>query len=104
MIKKSRCDGERKRAIPLEKADVDNGLRLTRFPHHEGDETAGPEQPERRRAGRRSEERDADRNRTSLRQGPAKQPVGCRLQWIAVRMACTSQDPLRPWRCAEAGE
>jgi len=34
--------------------------------------------------------------RTSFGQGPAKQPVGCRLQWIAVRMACTSQDPLRP--------
>lgn len=46
----------------------------------------------------------SDRNRTSLRQGPAKQSVGCRLQWIAVRMACTSQDPLRPWRCPETGE
>jgi hypothetical protein len=30
--------------------------------------------------------------------------VGCRLQWIAVRKACTSQDPLRPWRCPETGE
>jgi len=46
----------------------------------------------------------SDRNRTSLTQGPAKQPVGCRLQWIAVRMACTSQDPLRPWRCPETVE
>jgi hypothetical protein len=42
--------------------------------------------------------------RTSFGQGPAKQPVGCRLQRIAVRMACTSQDPLRPWRYPELGE